>query len=95
MSVFAKVVESGSISAAAESLNLSKSVVSQHLKVLEDELGVGLLKRTTRRQTLTPAGKDFFEKCQQMNQLATQAWDNARESQITPKGHIHITAPMH
>lgn len=93
MSVFAKVVESGSISAAAESLNLSKSVVSQHLKVLEDELGVGLLKRTTRRQTLTPAGKDFFEKCQQMNQLATQAWDNARESQITPKGHIHITAP--
>ncbi|MCW8327796.1 LysR family transcriptional regulator [Photobacterium sp. SDRW27] len=93
MAVFAKVVECGSISAAAESLSLSKSVISQHLKVLEQELGIMLLKRTTRRQTLTPAGTAFYEKCQQMNQLAQEAWEGARESQLTPTGAITITAP--
>jgi len=93
MSVFAKVVECGSISAAAEDLSLSKSVISQHLKVLEQELGITLLKRTTRRQTLTAAGAAFYEKCQQMNQLAQEAWEGARESQLTPTGSITITAP--
>ncbi|MEF1228683.1 LysR family transcriptional regulator, partial [Vibrio fortis] len=56
MSIFAHIVEQGSVSAAAEKLGLSKSVVSQHLKKLEQELGSSLLKRTTRRQTLTPMG---------------------------------------
>ncbi|GAB3514529.1 LysR family transcriptional regulator [Photobacterium alginatilyticum] len=93
MSVFAKVVERGSISAAAEDLSLSKSVISQHLKVLEQELGITLLNRTTRRQTLTAAGAVFYEKCQQMNQLAQEAWEGARESQLTPAGSITITAP--
>lgn len=93
MAVFAKVVERGSISAAAEELSLSKSVISQHLKVLEQELGIMLLKRTTRRQTLTPAGTAFYEKCQQMNQLAQEAWEGARESQLTPTGSVTITAP--
>ncbi|WP_299015358.1 LysR family transcriptional regulator [uncultured Photobacterium sp.] len=93
MAVFAKVVERGSISAAAEELSLSKSVISQHLKVLEQELGIVLLNRTTRRQTLTPAGTAFYEKCQQMNQLAQEAWEGARESQLTPTGSVTITAP--
>ncbi|WP_064603383.1 LysR family transcriptional regulator [Photobacterium sp. J15] len=93
MAVFAKVVEQGSISAAAEELSLSKSVISQHLKVLEQELGIMLLNRTTRRQTLTPAGAAFYEKCQQMNQLAQEAWEGARESQLTPTGSVTITAP--
>ncbi|MGF1702587.1 LysR family transcriptional regulator [Photobacterium makurazakiensis] len=93
MAVFAKVVEKGSISAAADALSLSKSVVSQHLKTLENELGIILLVRTTRRQTLTPAGVAFYEKCQQMNQLAQDAWEVAKESQLTPTGTVTITAP--
>lgn len=93
MSVFARIVESGSISAAAEALELSKSVVSQHLKTLETELGVPLLKRTTRRQTLTPAGEAFYAKCQQLNQLAQDAWDEAQRTQSEPAGKIRITAP--
>ena len=52
MEIFAHIVEQGSISAAAEQLELSKSVISQHLKALEQELGLTLLKRTTRRQSL-------------------------------------------
>ncbi len=93
MSVFAHIVETGSITAAAESLQLSKSVVSQHLKALELALGVTLLKRTTRRQSLTAAGKDFFEHCQALNSIADKAWLQAKEVLEVPQGDIRITAP--
>jgi len=93
MSVFAHIVETGSITAAAEALQLSKSVVSQHLKALEQALGVTLLKRTTRRQTLTAAGKDFFAHCKELNTIADNAWLQAQEVLEVPKGDIRITAP--
>lgn len=93
MSLFAHIVDSGSISAAAEQLGLSKSVLSQHLKGLEAELGIQLLKRTTRRQTLTSAGTTFYQQCQQLNQLADSAWQQALDSQQDPSGTVRITAP--
>lgn len=93
MSVFAHIVETGSITAAANSLLLSKSVVSQHLKALEQSLGITLLKRTTRRQVLTRAGKDFYEHCKTLNQVADFAWQQAQEVLEIPKGPIRITAP--
>lgn len=93
MSVFAHIVETGSITAAAESLQLSKSVVSQHLKALEQGLGITLLQRTTRKQVLTAAGKDFYEHCKTLNQVADLAWQQAQEVLETPKGRIRITAP--
>lgn len=93
MSVFAHIVETGSITAAAESLELSKSVISQHLKALEQGLGVTLLKRTTRRQVLTTAGQDFYEHCKALNQIAEQAWQQAQDVLAVPKGPIRITAP--
>jgi len=93
MSVFAYIVETGSITAAAESLDLSKSVVSQHLKSLETELGIILLKRTTRRQALTSAGKHFYKSCKELNQVANHAWLEAQETLTVPQGHIRITAP--
>lgn len=93
MSVFARIVEEGSITAAADSLQLSKSVVSQHLKTLEDELGISLLKRTTRRQTLTSAGKDFYQQCKVLNDIADTAWKQAKDTLETPQGSIRITAP--
>ncbi|WCE31757.1 LysR family transcriptional regulator [Vibrio sp. SCSIO 43137] len=93
MSLFAQIVESGSITAAADELLLSKSVVSQHLKSLETELGITLLKRTTRRQTLTPAGQEFYHSCKTLNQLAESAWAQAQESLDVPKGVVRITAP--
>lgn len=93
MSVFAHIVEMGSITAAAESLQLSKSVVSQHLKALEQGLGITLLQRTTRRQILTAAGKDFYEHCKTLNNVADMAWQQAQEILEVPKGAIRITAP--
>lgn len=93
MSIFAHVVEQQSISKAAEKLDLSKSVISQHLKALEIELGVVLVKRTTRRQTLTPAGEQFYLSCKNLNQLANNAWDEAQQFLAAPQGKIRITAP--
>ncbi|MBC7003933.1 LysR family transcriptional regulator [Photobacterium sp. BZF1] len=92
MSLFAHIVESGSITAAADGLGLSKSVVSQHLKLLETELGISLLKRTTRRQTLTQAGQAFYAECKKLNDLADFAWQQALESQQEPQGKIVITS---
>lgn len=93
MSLFATIVECGSITAAAVTLELSKSVVSHHLKALERELGVVLLKRTTRQQTLTAAGAKFYQQCQQATQLAEVAWQEVKSALETPQGRVKITAP--
>lgn len=93
MSMFAHIVEEGSITRAAESLQLSKSVVSQHLKTLEQELGVLLIKRSTRKHILTSAGKEFYESCKEINKVTEMAWNRAQESIDIPKGLIKITAP--
>ncbi|MCC5518470.1 transcriptional regulator [Vibrio splendidus] len=92
MSIFAHIVEQGSVSAAAEKLELSKSVVSQHLKILEQELGASLLKRTTRRQSLTSMGERFYLSCKDINVIAESAWDMAKAELEEPQGRIRITA---
>lgn len=91
--IFCQIVEAGGISKAAEALEVSKSVISQHLKALEQELGISLLNRTTRRQTLTPVGKEFYQQCKQINQLTKQAWQQAQAAQEVAKGIVTITAP--
>ena len=91
--IFCQIVDAGGISKAAEALEVSKSVISQHLKALEQELGVSLLNRTTRRQTLTPVGKEFYQQCKQINQLTKQAWQQAQAAQEVAKGIVTITAP--
>ncbi len=93
MSVFTHIVEAGSITGAAESLHLSKSVVSQHLKTLENELGVLLIKRSTRKHTLTCAGINFYDSCKEIDKITEHAWQQAQALKDTPKGCIRITAP--
>ena len=93
MMIFAHIVEAGSISSAGEALNLSKSVISQNLKQLEHSLGVVLLKRTTRRLSLTDAGERFYSQCKAINSIAENAWEQAQSYLAEPKGRIRITAP--
>lgn len=64
--VFAAVVETGSITAAAKRLGLAKTMVSAHMQKLEAEIGSNLLVRTTRRLHLTEAGTLFYESCQKI-----------------------------
>ena len=63
MSVFAKVVAAGSLSAAARDLGVSTAVVSRRLAALEARLGVRLVNRTTRRLALTDEGASYHEAC--------------------------------
>lgn len=93
MLTFSTIVDEGSISAAANHLNVSKSVISQQLQSLEQALNVQLLNRTTRRQVLTPAGRQFYLQCQKIAQIGDQAWSDARESQHMALGNICISAP--
>ena len=66
MSVFAKVVELGSFTAAARQLQMSVSSISQTVAKLEDELQVKLLNRSTRSLGLTEAGKIYYQGCRRM-----------------------------
>ena len=61
--IFTRVVSSGSMSAAARELDLSLALVSKRLAALEARLGVRLMHRTTRRQSLTADGEVFHERC--------------------------------
>src|SRR5258708_36596747 len=60
---FARVVELGGFTKAGDSLQLSKTTVSDLVQSLEKHLGVRLLQRTTRRVTVTPDGAAFYERC--------------------------------
>ena len=61
MRTFVHIVDSGSISAAADRLDVAKSAVSRRLKELEQYLGVQLFHRTTRRMNLTDSGTAFYQ----------------------------------
>ncbi len=61
MEVFARVVETGGITRAAESLRLPKATVATLIQQLEASLGVKLLNRTTRRVSVTPDGAEYYE----------------------------------
>ena len=63
MRVFAKVVEHGSFAGAAARLGISASMVSLHVKALEERLGARLLNRTTRKVSLTETGRAYYERC--------------------------------
>src|SRR5262249_17222687 len=70
---FASVGEAGSFTAAAEKLDLSKSVVSARVAQLEDRVGVRLLNRTTRKISLTAEGMAFYERCMRLVNAADDA----------------------
>jgi DNA-binding transcriptional LysR family regulator len=94
METFASVVETGSFTAAAEQLGLSKSFVSKQVSQLESELGTRLLYRTTRKLSVSDEGTRFYNHCK----LIVAEADNARaeiiESQSVPRGKIRITVPQ-
>jgi DNA-binding transcriptional LysR family regulator len=92
--VFVSVVENGSFSSAADKLNITKSAVSKRITHLEDELGIRLLNRTTRKLSLTEAGQRYYEYVVQSLSLAQQGIDAVSELQGQPRGKLKITAPM-
>ncbi len=94
MLIFARVVEEGSFSAAARKLGLSKASVSREIANLEQRLDAQLLRRTTRRMSLTEAGEVFHERCQRVVEAAKDAEFSVSELQDTPRGVIRLAVPM-
>lgn len=92
--VYAKVVELGGFTAAADALGLSKSVVSRQIATLEDELGVRLLNRTTRRISVTEAGGVVFERAQRIVAEAAEAANEATCVEGAVRGLLRVNAPM-
>ena len=94
MSVYVKVVEAGSMTAAAQECSISTTMVGNHLRALEQRLGVSLLKRTTRRQRLTEFGTAYYERCVEVLGLVNESEQLAEQAQVEPSGTLRITAPL-
>ena len=90
MSVFAKVVEQGSFTAAARQLQMSVSSISQIVARLEDELQVKLLNRSTRSLALTEAGKIYYQGCRRMLHEAQDVHEQLYAFNNTPIGTLRI-----
>ncbi|MFZ6656727.1 LysR substrate-binding domain-containing protein [Undibacterium sp. TJN19] len=92
MALFAQVVRYGSFTAAAGAQNVATSVLSAAVSQLEDELGVRLLHRTTRRISLTEVGQSFYEKCVDMLASADAAQEAIAAHSGEIVGRLRITA---
>ncbi len=94
MQTFVRVVEAGSITKAAEQLDMVKSAVSRRLSDLEKRLGVSLLTRTTRTQVLTDSGKSYYEKCLRLIDDVVEVESQISNEHTALKGRIKISAPL-
>jgi DNA-binding transcriptional LysR family regulator len=93
MTVFTKVVEHGSLTRAADQCGMSTTMVGNHLRALEQRLGMSLLKRTTRRQSLTEFGGAYYQRCVEVLGLVSDSEQLAQQAQTQAHGTLRISAP--
>ncbi len=91
---FASIVEHGSLTAASEALGVAKSMLSQHLAALEQELGVQLIRRTSRRLQVTDIGKRYHAQCLVILNELTRASGIADSVRTLPRGRLRISCPL-
>jgi len=94
MQMFVKVVESASISGAAERLEVAKSAVSRRLAELESRLGVQLFQRTTRRLNLTDSGRSYYERCQRILADVEEAETAVSQQHGALSGKLRVALPL-
>jgi DNA-binding transcriptional LysR family regulator len=90
LTVFGRVVETGGFSAAARRLNMSVTMVSNHIQALEDRLGARLLNRTTRKVSLTEIGRAYYERSSQILVELDEADRIASALHATPRGTLRL-----
>jgi DNA-binding transcriptional LysR family regulator len=95
LTAFVQVVDSGGFSAAGRRLNMSTTMVSNHVHALEERLGARLLNRTTRKVSLTEVGKAYYDRATQILADIEQADDIAGALQSTPRGTLRIYTATH
>jgi DNA-binding transcriptional LysR family regulator len=94
MAVFVKAIDLGSFAAAAAALDLSGPMVGKHVRFLEERLGVRLINRTTRRQSLTDFGRTYYERCRVVLAEAEAADALAADQLSEPRGKMRVTMPV-
>jgi DNA-binding transcriptional LysR family regulator len=99
MTIFLRVVESGSITKAAEQMNIAKSAVSKRLASLEHKLGIKLINRTTRMSSLTEAGQQYYKRSKliidEVQELNSQTSSNKRALAGTLKIAVPLSFGLH
>jgi len=94
MQTFVAILDHGSLTAAADALGRALPTVVRSLATLEEDLGVRLLRRTTRRMSLTEEGRLYAERCRQILADVEEAERALSDQQITPRGELRVTAPV-
>jgi len=93
MSVFSRVVATGSLSAAARELGLSPAVVTRRLAALEARLGVRLINRTTRSLHLTDEGATYYDTCARLLSEIEEADAAVAAGRVEPRGPLKVALP--
>lgn len=93
MSLFTRVVETGGITRAADSLGIPKATATTLIQKLESALGVRLLNRTTRRVTVTTDGAAYYERCVSILGLVRETEESLGKQHATPRGRLRVDVP--
>ena len=94
LEVFGKVTETGSFSAAGRALGLSQTMVTKHIAALETRLGVTLFHRTTRKLSLTEAGRRYLEASGRILADMEAADAAVAADRFEPRGVLRLNAPV-
>ncbi len=90
---FVSVATRGSLTSAAKAEGVAPAIIGRRLDALEEQLGVKLLVRTTRRISLTHEGSAFLEDCQRLLADIANAEASVSAGGVKASGHLRITAP--
>lgn len=94
MRIFVRAAEVGSFSAVALEMELSQGTVSKRIASLETHLGVRLIARSSRTQSLTEAGLAYYQRCQTILSELDEADSTAKGLHATPSGTLRLSAPV-
>lgn len=92
--IFVRVAQAGSFAAASRALDIPKSTLSRKVSELEERLGARLLQRTTRKLSLTHAGRIYFDHAARIVSDIEEAERSVTEMQEVPRGLLRVTAPV-
>src|SRR5476651_2628064 len=94
LEVFAKVAAAGSLSAAGRALGMSQTMVTKHIAALEARLGVKLFHRSTRRLSITEAGRQYLEASERILTDMDAAEAAIAADRIEPRGLLRLNVPV-
>jgi DNA-binding transcriptional LysR family regulator len=94
MTIFLRIVESGSITKAAEQMNIAKSAVSKRLASLEHKLGTKLINRTTRMSSITEAGQLYYQRSKVILDEVEELNSQTSSSKRALEGTLNIAVPL-